>query len=62
MLTVAQQHFRGNLGVILRPSPGLIDPESDEMLRLDRAKTFYVLALVSESTKSGEEGEPMWYE
>jgi hypothetical protein len=32
------------------------------MLRLDRAKTFYVLALVSESTKSGEEGEPIRYE
>lgn len=56
-LTPALQHFRGNLGIILRPSPGLIDPDSVDQPSDEGLRTYWVFVLVSQSTKDKEDGE-----
>ncbi len=48
-------HFRGNLAVILRPAAGVSRPETAAAARPDILRSFHVLALVSQSTKSGED-------
>lgn len=52
-----KQHFRGNLGIILRPSPGLVDPDSVDQPSDEGLRTYWVFALVSKATKDKEDGE-----
>lgn len=49
------KHFRGNIGVILRPSPGLVGPDFTEATSAVHRRTYWVLTLVSEDTKSGDD-------
>ncbi|KAJ9095673.1 hypothetical protein QFC21_005545 [Naganishia friedmannii] len=49
------KHFRGNMGIILRPSPGLINPDSAEPPLDEGLRTYWVFALVSESTKNKDD-------
>ncbi|KAI5454433.1 Antiviral helicase ski2 [Naganishia albida] len=49
------KHFRGNLGIILRPSPGLVDPDSVDQPSDEGLRTYWVFALVSKATKDKED-------
>ena len=50
------QHFRGNVGIILRPSPGLVEPDDVDQPSDEGLRTYWVFALVSQSTKAKEDG------
>lgn len=61
MLTVKliEQHFPGNVAVVLRPSPATAAFSSKTAHRGD-GKTYWVLALVSAATKDRDEGKMTW--
>ncbi|KAJ9111455.1 hypothetical protein QFC19_001224 [Naganishia cerealis] len=55
LVLLYDKHYRGNLGIILRPSPGLINPDSVEPPPDDGLRTYWVFVLVSESTKNKDD-------